>query len=348
MNRLHRFEELLRERCAGRRRAALHEHVWPAFLGAYGGLPDGRHPRVLLAEALDELKAEGAVAFPKARSLYDREASPELPQWVELASADAEGDAAFDHRRHPWHPGLAWIADLTQLRQTQMLLAIDGFLKGAGRSAPVVPHRERSLQLFGDEKALDRLMLGNLFASGRLSLDLLRCRRLSPPFLRTVPDGPPERVPPRILVIENHNTWHSFSQWNRTAGQYRAVVYGGGMQFEASVSGIDDLAEELRADEVSYFGDLDPKGLAIPARANTWQRTRGVRPIAPATALYEALLDAGRQATHPATGRDRLSEKHLDWLPESLRPPVRELLASGRRLPQEYIGTEWLASSGAR
>ena len=48
------------------------------------------------------------------------------------------------------------------------------------RDELVVPARERSLEVFGDEKALDRLAGAALFGPGRLTLALLRCRRVVP------------------------------------------------------------------------------------------------------------------------------------------------------------------------
>jgi hypothetical protein len=350
MNRLHRFAGALRERCGNRRRAELEAHVWPAFVAVYGEAPDGRHPRPTLLEALEELRAEGMIVFPKGGKLFDRTGNPPLPLWVELdgggEEAESTREAAFNHRAHPWHPALAWVGGLGALRQAEVLLAVDRFLKGSARTAPIVPHRERSLQLFGDEKALDRLLVGNLFGEGRLSPELLRCRRFSPPFVHARPEAVAEAVPAELLVIENHHTWHSFAEWNRAAGRYRAVVYGGGKQFEASVAGIADLAQEVGATRVLYFGDLDPEGIAIPFRASRWQELRGLPAIEAAGELYQALLDAGAGREHGSSGKDRFNPEHLAWLPGDLREPVQALLAAGCRLPQEYIGTEWLKGRG--
>jgi hypothetical protein len=57
---------------------------------------------------------------------------------------------------------------------------VDDLLARVGR--PTVPMRERSLELFGDEKRLDRLATTRVFASGALTLDLLRCHSVSIPF----------------------------------------------------------------------------------------------------------------------------------------------------------------------
>jgi len=48
-------------------------------------------------------------------------------------------------------------------------LLIQRFLREGGRSAPIVPIKERSLDLFGDEKRLDALSATSLFAEGRLT-----------------------------------------------------------------------------------------------------------------------------------------------------------------------------------
>jgi hypothetical protein len=70
-----------------------------------------------------------------------------------------------------------------------------------------VPMRERSLEIFGDEKALDRLVTSVLFGPGRLSLTQLRAYRSRPPLpAMRVGEGPV------LLVVENSRpnskSWH--------------------------------------------------------------------------------------------------------------------------------------------
>lgn len=88
-----------------------------------------------------------------------------------------------------WRPQLRWAADVRDWspRRLRDLLAINRWLGGADQ-LPVVPLRERSVQLFGDEKRLGALLSDpRLFGPDRLTLDLVRARRTSPPFIaRTI------------------------------------------------------------------------------------------------------------------------------------------------------------------
>lgn len=347
MNRLQRFEQSIRDRCGERRKARLNEHIWPAFEQHFGAQPDGLHPRPALLEVLEELRAGGIIAFPKSPSLFERGGNPPLPQWIEWQDVPEEGSvSAFDHRLHPWHPRMAWVAGLPVLRDSSALLAIDEFLKGPGRTAPFVPVRERSLTLFGDEKRLDSLLYCAWFASGRLTLGLLRCEKLSPPFLHRCPAGftPSADVP--VLIVENHHTWHTFSQWNETSRRYAAVIYGAGTHFEASAVGLDDLLQTIGARAAHYFGDLDPEGIQIPARVHRRQQIRGLTPIVAAEEWYQALLTFAAHRRHPWVGKATFDPKHLEWLPESCRDQVAELFTEKLRLPQEYVGLEYISKVG--
>src|SRR5260370_9171997 len=87
----------------------------------------------------------------------------------------------------------------------------------------VVPSRERSLEIFGDEKALDRLIGTALFAPGRLSLELLRCRRVVP-RLHCEPVGK-GRV---LLVVENSDTFNSLAEVLRGRNYHRVGLAGWG------------------------------------------------------------------------------------------------------------------------
>lgn len=343
MNRLEQFAEAIRVGCSGRKRASLDEHIWPSFQLVYGQMPDGRHPRPVLREVLDELRSLEVWTFPKGKKLFNNDAIPPLPNWVEFVSSEEEApDSSFEHRIYPWHPDLAWVAGLKVLHDHQYLIEIDKFLKGPARSAELVPHRERSLQIFGDEKALDRLSGKSWFGDGRVTFEMLRCQRTAPPFVHRVLLADALARSQEILVIENHHTWHSFAQWNEASRMYIAVVYGSGNQFVASVSGIQDLADSLGASAISYFGDLDQEGLAIPARADNWQRVRGFLPIKPADQWYEALLRLGAGHKHPVESKKKLDLRVVEWLPEHLQTSVRAMLESDHRLPQEYVGTEFL------
>jgi hypothetical protein len=218
-------------------------------------------------------------------------------------------------------------------------LAIKAFLAAGGRERPMVPARERSVEIFGDEKRLDRLRSFQIFAPGRLTLESLRCFDVAPPL--TWEPGP-SGAPRRLLVIENLHTYDSFRRWNAGTATYAAIAYGQGNQFLKTAGDLPRLAAELRVDHLSYFGDLDRRGLAIAAGAAALLRPS--LDLLPAARWYQLLLARAAdylarrsRAVAPVTPGDE-----IDWLPEVLRAPARDLIARGLRLPQELVGGEAL------
>jgi hypothetical protein len=100
---------------------------------------------------------------------------PPLPAYV---TRPALSVATGDKEPVVWHEQLSWVAeasDLSILRpgELRFLAQVNRWLPH--RRGTVVPLRERSLEVFGDEKALERRMLGPLFEPGRLSFELLEC-----------------------------------------------------------------------------------------------------------------------------------------------------------------------------
>ncbi len=218
------------------------------------------------------------------------------------------------------------------------LQAIQAFLVAGGRERPMVPKRERSLELFGDEKRLDALVKRSLFVRGHLSLDLLRCFEVPPPLVWEA--GPPKSRGRAILTVENHHTWHSFCRWNRTAGAYAAVVYGGGDRFVGAAADLERVSEATNANgRVDYFGDLDGRGLKIPVAACKMTHL----PILPAARWYDILLDPVK--VPPDRGDVHVPPGLVAWLAREHREPTARLLSHGMRLPQEWVGWEVLGGS---
>lgn len=288
--------------------------------------------RAALATLLTELAEAGVISLPSSRS-FDRTERPPLPHFVTLARPDTETPGPPDV---VWHPELSWVPDarLTP-SQIQNLTAINLWLFRSrdGLEAPV---RERSLEIFGDEKALDRLLLTSLFGPDRLSLSLLRARRAVPRMVtHTAGDGN------ELLVVENSDTFDSLIRaLSERSGPIGIVGWGAGAGFEASVLSVADLDRPISA--IHYFGDLDPSGLRIPANASALAASSGLPAVRPAVGLYEALLAAGRpqsdqQALSLSTAHDL-----TEWLAPAHREPVARLLCDGQRLAQEAVGLAYL------
>jgi hypothetical protein len=297
---------------------------------------DSRRRRILDGLIAD-LAAAGEVELPTARS-YDHTEMPALPRFLSLRR---EATAPETPRRPViWHPSLSWVpASRLAPSQLERLERVNDWLQ-ASRDPLMVPSRERSVEIFGDEKALDRLIGGALFAPGRLSLELLRCRRVVPRLhCEAVGEGS------TLLIVENSDTFDSLVTVLRERNDHRVglVGWGAGTGFEASVLSIADLGQGIA--EVSYFGDLDENGLHIPASASLTAQGAGLPAVLPAAGLYSAMLDRGK----PQPGQRRVAADTAASLVAWLNPAHRErasgLLSGGHRLAQEWVGLSYLRRS---
>jgi hypothetical protein len=213
---------------------------------------------------------------------------------------------------------------------------VNAFLRDHDSARPRLPSRERSLELFGDEKRLDTLVSQRLFSTGVLSLELLECYEVHPPFVY-------ERVSdaPELLVIENHHTYDSARRVlvadPRGIG---VVVYGAGRAICSSVTYATDL--NPRVTRICYFGDLDEPGHAIATSASLVSKRTGLPALEPAVGLYRALLASPGRRPGPAIDQV-IAEAGAAWLPDELRSATVELLTGGAWIPQEAVSLEILA-----
>jgi len=281
-----------------------------------------------LAEALEEGAQAGRLRLPAQRRLYGGQ--PPLPAWV-VVVRDDPAPPTVSGRDYFWRHELAWAGELRfRPEELERLKRVNAWLRDLGSEEPIVPVRERSLELFDDEKLLEKLQTGRLFEEGRLSLELLCARTVHPPFVfHRVSPGPV------LLVIENHHTYDSFSRLLGPESGVGILAYGAGTAFVGSVTSAGDLPQPI--EEIRYFGDLDAKGLRIPLDAGH-ARGAGLPSIQPAGRLYDRLLQIGvAAAIHPISA---VTVGGLAaWLPAELRAEVEALLVNGRRMAQEASGT---------
>ena len=205
-------------------------------------------------------------------------------------------------------------------------------------SAPVVPHRERSLELFGDEKRLDRLIRGRLFEPGRLRSSSAPVAGRLRPSVRPPTGRFGVRCSCRSSSRRNAAGYHSLLATARAPITH--VAYGGGGKFALSVAGLADLAPS----RVLYFGDLDAEGLAIPQRAVAAAEQAGLPAPKPAIQLWSALCDlADRYGQSARPVPDDVAVELCSWISDgTLMRRMARVLISGRRVAQEAIGLEYL------
>lgn len=293
-----------------------------------------------LLDALTELDRADIAALPRGQEHFDRRSISPLPRWVRRPSAGRR--VAPEGRNRVWPSALQPAAALARRPEEFTVLdVIADFLRRGGAGRISVPIRERSLELFGEEKRLDTLLASRLFTSRALTLALLRCHPVPMPFAaQWVPGAPTGEV--TLLVAENHHTYASLLEATRAhaaaGGPARWVGYGGGQQFCSSVASVPLLVPAPT--RIRYFGDLDLRGLEIPAIASATATTAGLPPVQPALPLYTALLTHGRKAPATAVAEPTVSAATV-WL-GPVAPGAAAVLAGGHRLAQEAVGLELL------
>lgn len=226
-----------------------------------------------------------------------------------------------------WRHELAWAATVKlTTAQVEILKTINRWLRdtdGDDNRRAVIPMRERSLEIFRDEKRLDTLTATTLFAPGRLTLATLFAKRIPPPLAcERIGDGG------TILVIENSDTFETITtllaRHRRNVGY---TAFGGGHAFEASVARIAKLDG---VNDIAYYGDLDNDGLIIPQRANVAAAATGLPPIRPAHGLYQLLLQQDLRTAALAPVEPLDAERRVSWLAATIRRPAADLLVTGR------------------
>jgi Uncharacterized protein conserved in bacteria C-term(DUF2220) len=295
-----------------------------------------------------ELAAQGWTELKTVRyksHLIDRIVIPlaQEQRWCEaFGFVPPSDEEARQIREFRWVPELAFVRDANLNLPFSELSQLNQFILSGGMKRPVVPIKERSLQIFGEEKRLDSLLSSVLFRAGRIDLLAhLRCEMIGVPLAWR--RGPSNASQQPLIVIENAATWHSYSRWNEIGGFFSGVVYGDGNRFMDGVPYLADILKEVGASRaVFYFGDLDPQGLRIPQEASMRAQVIGLPVIKAHLWSYRQLLSLGSGRGQPSES-DPASSTLCDWLGE-ISAPVRQLFANGHRLAQEHVGWEFLNS----
>jgi hypothetical protein len=323
----------------GRRRIPL-DMLRLLFAAACPELAEQPDRRTRLAETLQNAADAGDILLPRGLRSWDRAGGASLPGFVTLAALQPAPPPAIEPG-YGWHPLLKFAASETNRLRLQAAKRVNEWLKTDPDLTLIVPIKERSLEIFGDEKRLDELRGGTTMLFGRLGLAAIACRICPVPM--PFDAGPDTARGQPILVIENNDTWASFAAWNRAAGRYSAIAYAGGGHGKSLAydeAFLDELRTRFEAKALFYFGDLDPAGIRIASRAAERRAQRGGVPLHPASALYDWLLSAGMRTALP-NGEQALPSD-LAWLPDTLRDAVSALFAAGQRIPQESLGTRVL------
>lgn len=309
-----------------------------------------------LGEVLDRLEADGAVVPSKGRRLL---LGVSLPKSVTRLESDGSatvsrtrtGSVENPARRYPWVPEMAWAASGSrrQPAEHERLVRLSQWIAAQRDQArPVVPVRERSLEVFGEDKRLEA-MLDGVLQNREATVAALRVKRAHPPMAVQPVAG---ATGTDLLVVENGTAFRSVLEAlavHMAAGapaRFRYVGYGSGAQLEAIVPAAAELSPV--PGRLDYFGDLDRDGLRFAAAGARRCQEQALPALQPAVRLYTMLLDRGRAQTK--SGRSAAKEAQpwppegLAWLGPELANRVEQELGPGQWLAQEWVGCEALSA----
>jgi len=311
------------------------EKIIGAHLQAFPEYKNRSEQSQHLRNIIDYLANGEKISLPSTSGSGWRVGNPNLPSWVTIkVTKSATRIIPTDY---DWHPKLASFIDNLNIKQKEAAFLISEYLKQNGNKGKfefLIPRRERSLKIFNDEKRLDSLSNKGKILSGNLSLEDLGCYDVGWPMPYKQPSKPCPNKP--FLIVENHHTFESFTKWNEISRHYSGIGYGAGEAFSTLESDrIEGIVEPLNASVIHYFGDIDPKGISIPARVNKARIEKGLQPILPAINLYVWLLKNGIQ--RPIL-KGKQHKYITGWLPEYLEEKIDQLFSEDKWLPQEALG----------
>lgn len=291
----------------------------------------------LLRQAIEQLLECGWRAQPTREANWQ-------PYWRGLRLPNTfiyEGTAAPTKTAQEiaWHPWLAErIAGPVTPQVKERLQQLNAYLfRQTERGKPLFPstlgHRERSLLIFGDEKALDSMPAGG-WKHVPLTLADMGAIRRAPP-LPYESSGRPD-LP--ALIVENSDVYYRLCHINRTQARWSLVIYGSGNKVSGQAERVSQLLETEQVTQLTYFGDLDVAGLKIAHLLRCKLVDDYGINLQLDEQLYEELI-LNRLATPGGNANNERFdfESLCDWMPRFVVKEMKALMAVHQRLPQEGV-----------
>jgi len=325
MSPVEEFIALLRTEANGQSRVSL-EAIWKVFIRWRPELATAVSKRAELARWLESAQGTGAFTLPKGRALFDRSALPHLPQWVAFPVERDESES-FNHRAYPWHPAMSFVATLPRLANPADTLAVNHYMV-VNRDPLRVPVKERSYEIFGDEKRLGAVLDGSLGAG--LTAEALNC--YVPDFVPVHRAG--DSHARRVLIVENEAAFDSFSRWNRLNATWHTVVFGRGIEvWKVTPFLLESWPQDTA---LEYFGDFDQAGVCIAYRLAQDLQKHG-RQLLPLRAGYRFL--AQQPLRHDTKGLAPDWATAVPWLDDAATiAAANDAFATNCRVAQEAFG----------
>ena len=321
------------------------QDLWIAFSKAFPSYHgESRLSREVLNDLLDHLVQEGFRLPANKKKDYEHLGDPSLPKWV-MRPIKEKKAPQFDPSTYIWSPELSFLASKSSLPGADRWFKLDQWFK-ANRNftPPLIPMRERSYEIFRDEKELDSFRNTVAFKEGNISLEALRCFIVYAPMPTEFGPAGTEGKP--ALLVENHTTHWTLAEWNKEVGRYRCIVYGGGNKASAAWKWLEWKKVEYQYSEILYFGDIDVTGLDIALSARESIENFGNVSFSLDENLYRLALRLAKEEGGVQTGKGRTAYRDATFamLPDDLAQAIRELFERECRIPQEIVTRQALDS----
>ena len=217
----------------------------------------------------------------------------------------------------------------------------------AGREGmPYVSLNERSFQIWGREKFLQREQGRKILAHCGVGMEELRVYQTTEPLAYY---SCTRRIPQTVLILENKDTFYTMRRWLMGRGkifsrEIGTVIYGAGKGILRSFEDFRFCVEphiNHPDNEILYFGDLDYEGIGIYERlAALFSEGKEIKPFVRA---YEKMIEKAREY-----GRDFLPEMSENqnhslsglffrYFSDETKETIGKLLETGKYIPQEIV-----------
>ena len=203
---------------------------------------------------------------------------------------------------------------------------------------------ERSFEIFGREKFLLKEGGNGILRKLGVPFEILNCYETSQPLAYY---SHKKEKGQTLLFIENKDTFYSMRKHmlegkDTIMGQpVGTLIYGGGKAVYRSVSDFDRCIEPYMKSEKNtmlYLGDLDYEGILIyESLKNQMMPAYNVLPI---TIAYQKMILKSENIILPESKEQQnknCGDEFLKYFDENITHEIKQILESGRYIPQEIL-----------
>ena len=312
---------------------------WKDILKCYSK-QTGRDNEDIFAEDIEELvkilESEDKVKLPN-KFYWNVFTRTPYPKWVRLKRNELITKKEKAWKSRIWSIKLEWVPGLKRMNSKTLehLQILDDYYKQSKTPFPIaIPEKERSLQLFGDEKLL--LSYAHKYKSKCDLYDLTNSYQthLPLPYIHFACNDN------RVLIIENMDTFYSVCNVLRNSKKspYSHVIYGAGLNLirQKGFLFIPYLLKKPKT--LEYFGDIDPTGFYIPQQLEkSLQECNKQWKVVLNIPLYQLLIEQFKKLELEFQAKKQRNPYSLSSFSDSDREFIKKLFLCNLRIPQELV-----------